>query len=71
MVARRRSVTRAADTRGISLLIPVALFGVIPATALRGLLGNGSVEDALFEVIRRELKRGMGVYESDLRRREK
>jgi hypothetical protein len=53
----------------VSVLIKVARFRAIPATALRGLPRDGSVEDVLSALISRVMVRGMKKYEMKRRRK--
>jgi len=69
-MAPKRSVVPT-DSRAVSIVVPLTVFGTIPATALRGLPHSGSVEDVLSALISREVERGMRVYETHGKRRVK
>jgi hypothetical protein len=51
------------------LLVPVALFSAIPATALRGLPRDGSVAELIDALIQREFERGLKAHARESRRR--
>jgi hypothetical protein len=53
----------------ISLLVTVARCRAIPATALRGLPRDGSVEDVVSALLSRATVRGMKKYEMKRRRK--
>jgi len=54
---------RRSGTRVVTILLPIALLGMIPATALQKLPFMGTVQDMLDQLFTEIVKHGINVYE--------
>ena len=54
---------RRSGTRVVTILLPIALLGAIPATALQSLPFTGTIQDVLDQLFTEIVKHGISAYE--------